>query len=66
MLTTIDGGGRTLMRLIDNHAHLPSTTCDGGGGRWRPNYVQIRQGGGARDPDAGFTSVRDVSGRCSG
>jgi imidazolonepropionase-like amidohydrolase len=65
VLTTIDGGGRTLMPgLIDAHAHptfynLPmaeAVTADG-------NYLQIRQAAGAKDLLlAGFTSVRDVSG----
>ena len=64
-LTTIDGGGRTLMPgLIDAHSHptfynLPlaeAATAD-------PNYLQIRQAAGAKDLLlAGFTSVRDVSG----
>ena len=64
-LTTIDGGGRTLMPgLIDNHAHLAfynlpmmvAAAAD-------PNYVQLRQGAAAREVlMAGFTSVRDVSG----
>ena len=64
-LTTIDGGGRTLMPgLIDNHAHLafynlPMAVAAAGD----PNYVQIRQGAAAREIlMAGFTSVRDVSG----